>query len=60
MKACYEHLLSNIKNQTNKNGPQTYYKAVKEFAQEEAKGKIIKVLDESLESKLSLKKNILK
>ena len=60
MKACYEHLLSNVENQTNKNGPQTYYKAVNEFALEEAKGKIIKVLDESLESKLSLKKNILK
>ena len=55
MKACYNHLLSNISNETNKDKPQTYYKAVNEFALEEAKIKIEKVLNDALENRIITK-----
>ena len=50
MKTCYNHLLSSVENQTNKDEPQTYYTAVNEFALEEAKNKIEEVLNDALEN----------
>ena len=50
MKTCYNHLLSSVENQTNKDKPQTYYTAVNEFALEEAKNKIEEVLNDALEN----------
>ena len=54
VKACYTHLLSNIPNQTNniEEEPQMYYKAVHEFALEEAKSKITETLKEALEQEI--------
>ena len=51
MKSCYDHLLSNVTSQ-NVGGPKTYYKAVNEFALEEAKEKIENVLHKALENKI--------
>ena len=47
MKTCYDHLLSKVQNQTGE--PQMYYKAVNEFALEDAKEKIIVTLKEALD-----------
>ena len=51
MKSSYDHLLSNVTSQ-NVEGPKTYYKAVNEFALEEAKEKIENVLHKALENKI--------
>ena len=40
MTACYEHILSSVPIQSDTVEPKTYYKAVNEFAVEEAKIKI--------------------
>ena len=59
MKTCYNHLLSSVENQTNKDEPQTYYKAVNKFALEEAKNKIEEVLNDALENKIISKEEYL-
>ena len=54
VKACFTHLLSSIPHQTNniEKEPQMYYKAVHEFALEDAKSKIIETLKEALEQEI--------
>ena len=48
MKSCYNHLLSSIPNDIQDEAPEMYYKAVNEFALEEAKHKIENVLKRGL------------
>ena len=56
MTACYEHLLSSIPNQSSSNEePKMYYKAVNEFALENAKTQILSTLKEALEEKIITK-----
>ena len=52
MTACYEHLLSSVPLQSDAEEPKTYYKAVNEFAIEEAKIKIEDVLKDALENNI--------
>ena len=47
MKTCYNHLLYKVENQTGE--PQMYYKAVNEFALEDAKEKILESPKEALD-----------
>ena len=55
MKSCYNHLSSTLPNQSSEEAPKTYYAPVNEFALEEAKTKILGVLDESLETNIITK-----
>ena len=50
MKSCYNHLLSSMPS--NDEAPKLYYTPVNEFALEEAKTKILEVLNEALEAKI--------
>ena len=50
MKSCYNHLLSSMPS--NDEAPKLYYIHVNEFALEDAKTKILEVLNEALEAKI--------
>ena len=52
MTACYEHLSSSVPLQSDAVEPQTHYKAVNEFAVEEAKIKIKNVLKDAFENNI--------
>ena len=52
MKSCYNHLLTSLPNQNSEEAPKMSYSPVNEFALEDAKTKIIEVLDEALEAKI--------
>ena len=52
MKSCYEHLLSSVPNEKQDKAPEMYYKAVNKFALEEAKDKLLNVLEEALEKQI--------
>ena len=49
-KSCYNHLLSSMPS--NDEAPKLYYIHVNEFALEDAKTKILEVLNEALETKI--------
>ena len=52
MKSCYNHLLTSLPNQNSEEAPKMSYSPVNEFALEDAKTKIIEVLDEALEANI--------
>ena len=55
MKACYEHLLASLPNQTEAEEPTMYYKAENEFAVEHASKKIKATIKEALEDNIITK-----
>ena len=55
IKSCYDHMLSSLPNNSNSEEPDLYYKPVNEFALDEAKVRIGKVIKDALGSKIITK-----